>query len=125
MLPRICVLVLIAVLASCRPEIDEAAPAPRTAAPQSPRDKAELRRKAALALWMQGKREEALAEVAAALDLAPDFAELHMMRGQLFEELQKPAEARVAIERALELDPKHVSARLTLARLLVRAENLD
>ncbi|MFN0007258.1 MAG: tetratricopeptide repeat protein [Planctomycetota bacterium] len=116
---------LLAGLVSCRPERAEDAQTPGQPTAQGASDSADLHRKAALALWMQGKREEALAEIAVALETAPDLAEAHMMRGQLLEELQKPAEARSAIERALQIDPKHVSARLTLARLLVREENLD
>jgi len=85
----------------------------------------DLRRNVALALWGQGKRDEALAEIEAVIARTPDFAMAHMTHGQLLEELGRPDEARHAFESALEIDPRYVEARLTLARLLVRAGDLE
>jgi tetratricopeptide (TPR) repeat protein len=64
-----------------------------------------------------GRSSEALKTVEQGLAVAPRSAELHLARGRLLMEGGDAAGARVALERARELDPQHAPTRVALADL--------
>ena len=64
--------------------------------------------------------EEALAELEAALAINPSVAIWHAQRGYLLEELDRPADAVPAYERALELEPGDPDVAMALAVALTR-----
>lgn len=72
-------------------------------------------------LVSDGRIREANDLVSAALAKHPDSASLHEIEGLLLVRLDRDAEARVAFEKSLALDPKHSRARAGLAALRVRA----
>ena len=55
----------------------------------------------------------------------PDAAMLHFFRGALLREMRRPAEARVALVRALEIDWELVLPRIELAILLVECDEIE
>ncbi len=61
-----------------------------------------------------GQGERALS---CALGLRPDYPDFHFRRARLLTRLQKRAEARRALDRALELNPRYTAARLERALL--------
>lgn len=72
-------------------------------------------------LYMQEDRpDEALAEFVAALLVNPQSGETHAAIGQLHSRYDRYQEAVEASQRAIALDPGHVSARYTLATALRR-----
>ncbi|MEB2286375.1 MAG: tetratricopeptide repeat protein [Myxococcales bacterium] len=79
-----------------------------------------------LAMWLQqrGRGPEALAELAAALRLEPDDAEVHGDIGVVLASLGRSAEARRHLERALALAPASPLAHNNLANALAAAGDL-
>ena len=68
---------------------------------------AKARYNLAFALVRQGRREEALAQLGAATELAPGHFEAWGFRGKLLGEAGRPAESLEACRRALALQPAH------------------
>jgi Flp pilus assembly protein TadD len=62
-------------------------------------------------------RQAALREIELALELNPEDAESHNLRGNILVELGRPQEAAQAYRRALEIDPLNSSALLNLQAL--------
>jgi tetratricopeptide (TPR) repeat protein len=71
----------------------------------------------ALTLSKSGRRNDALAQLDAGLDLDPNNAELHYLRGVVLLREGRAGEATDAFERAVSIDPEHDDARHNLARL--------
>ena len=71
----------------------------------------------ALALSALGDAQSALYELRVGLRHAPEHVGLHYLRGVVLLRLNKPAEARVWFESALQLDPEHADARHNLRQL--------
>jgi tetratricopeptide (TPR) repeat protein len=70
--------------------------------------------------------DDALDEIAAALELTPDDAELHLLRGVVHEAMDRPQEAVESFRRAWTLDPDHpVKAYLFASRLRAQDERAD
>ena len=65
----------------------------------------------------QGKYEQALGEIDAALHLAPDSQGTHNLRGQILSKLGRKAEARTSYERALALARQEPERRFLTQRL--------
>lgn len=61
--------------------------------------------------------EKALAECDAALEIEPDLAEAHNLRGMILEELGKPLQAIAAYKEALDTDPDYAEAQENLSGL--------
>jgi len=55
----------------------------------------------------------------------PDAARLHFFRGALLREMRRPADARAALLRALEIDRELVVARIELATVLIDCDEID
>jgi len=73
-------------------------------------------------LWLQGRREEGMARVSAAVDAAPDAAGTHLL-ASMYADLGMAAEEMAALEKALELDPEYAPAMIDHAvRLAERGE---
>ena len=69
--------------------------------------------------------EEILATTAKALELEPDLAEAHAARGVALADGHRHAEAEIAFERALALDPNSYEANFAFARYSVTEGKLD
>lgn len=69
------------------------------------------------ALVQRGPPEQALETLRALERIAPDDARIQRGYGIVYERIEKPAEARAAYARFLELDPKHPDARIIRRRL--------
>ena len=67
-----------------------------------------------------GRLDEALTDTRAALDAGLDSVELHNNHGNLLLDLDRPAEAMAAFERALALDPEQPVVRANLERARAR-----
>ena len=98
----------------------EAVETARTWVADAPGD-ADARRWLAIALAQSGDVEAALAEIQAAIDRAPDNAELHLVQGSLLLGQRQAGPARAALEKATELDPNQLpsyflQAQVALAR---------
>jgi tetratricopeptide (TPR) repeat protein len=76
---------------------------------------------AAVALWRERRREEAIKLMDQALRLKPDFAEALCMGGYMLSECGKPDSAMRFYLRALELDASLVVAHVNLGKLLFGA----
>jgi Flp pilus assembly protein TadD len=80
------------------------------------------------ALIQQGRLEQALASLNAAVALAPELAGAHYDRGVVLAMLERPAEALPSFEAAIAIDPKvavaHASRGLALSSLLRREDAL-
>jgi tetratricopeptide (TPR) repeat protein len=76
---------------------------------------------AAIALWREGRRDEAVKVMDEALRQRPDFAEALCMGGYMLSECGKPEPAMRFYRRALELDASLVVAHLNLGKLLFAA----
>ena len=76
---------------------------------------------AAVALWREQRRDEAIKLMDEALQLKPDFADALCMGGYMLSECGKPQSAMRFYRRALELDASLVVARLNLGKLLFSA----
>jgi tetratricopeptide (TPR) repeat protein len=71
-----------------------------------------------------GRLEEALAHYRNALLLAPDNAETNSVYGLMLLHLNRVDEAAAALKRAIDIDPLHPAARMNLAELYVRQEDI-
>lgn len=69
--------------------------------------------------------QKAIAEFERVADLEPDEAGNHVELGRLYQMVGKPAVAERALRRALELDPGHSEAEVTLAYLLLESGNFN
>jgi tetratricopeptide (TPR) repeat protein len=67
-----------------------------------------------------GDLDTAVRAIDAALELAPDYADLHFRRGCLMLARQQRAPARVSFDQALRINPKYVAAQLERALLDAR-----
>src|SRR5262249_60096640 len=67
-----------------------------------------------------GELEGAAAARARALEVRPTHADLHYRRACLLLLLKRPGEARSALDRALEINPRYVAARIERAQLDAR-----
>jgi len=84
-----------------------------------------LHRRLAIVLNLEGRPAEALVEVDLALAADPDDAFALHVRGIALEALGRTDEARAAFERSLALVPEDANVRMRLARLYLRAGDLD
>lgn len=66
---------------------------------------------------INGRIEEAVTGLEAAIELAPDMAEAHEGLGMAYESAERPDEALAAYERALELNPSMFLSDLAVQRL--------
>jgi len=64
-----------------------------------------------------GNLEMAAASLACALEVRPTHADLHYRRACVLLQLKRAGEARVALDRALEINPRYVAARIERAQL--------
>jgi tetratricopeptide (TPR) repeat protein len=76
---------------------------------------------AAIALWRESRRDEAVKLMDEALRLRPDFADALCMGGYMLSESGKPEPAMRFYRRALELDASLVVAHLNFGKLLFAA----
>jgi len=77
----------------------------------------------ATALSKLGRYEEALADAAWAISIAPGDSEVWRGQAYVFCELNRYAEAQRALDHALALDPRNVKALVELAQVLATLEN--
>lgn len=78
-----------------------------------------------LLAWQEMKVEEALAHFEKAQVASPQMPGMHLQLGRVYVALRRPADARLAFARALEIDPESVEAHLGLALLLYRAREFE
>jgi tetratricopeptide (TPR) repeat protein len=76
---------------------------------------------AAVALWRERRRDEAITLMDKALRLKPDFADALCMGGYMLSECGKPEPAMIFYRRALELDASLVVAHVNCGKLLFAA----
>lgn len=69
----------------------------------------------AVALHLEGKRQEALEELQGAVNAGEDSPEVHSAKGHLLYELNQFEEAANSYQRLLELVPNHPTANFNLA----------
>lgn len=85
---------------------------------------ADAQRWLAVALAQSGDVEAAFAHLDEAIALAPDDAELHLVRGSLLLAGRQAAPAQAALERATELDPNRLPAYFLQAQLALARGDL-
>jgi tetratricopeptide (TPR) repeat protein len=95
----------------------------RAAANEAPRE-ADALYAAAVTLWREQQRDEAIKLMDEALRLKPDFAEALCMGGYMLSECGQPQSAMRFYRRALELDASLVVGHVNLGKLLFAAERL-
>src|SRR5580698_8972524 len=71
----------------------------------------------AITLWREGRRDEAIQLMDAALRLKPDFADALCMGAFMLNECGKPDSAMRFYRRALEIDASLVAGHLNLGKL--------
>ncbi|MGE0713488.1 MAG: protein kinase [Planctomycetota bacterium] len=76
------------------------------------------------ARWLQSDLEGTLSDARELTTLAPKLADGHDFLGKALEELERPEEARAALDRALELDRGRADARMRRVRLRFRRKDL-
>ena len=108
---RAFLLIALLVLAGCRPGAQE------TIDPE-----VALLLREAQTLSERGNDAAALALADSAASLAPDLPEVHFLRGRLYTQLARPAEAQQAYEQVLTLDAKYQGAHLNLGNTALRQE---
>ncbi len=81
--------------------------------------------KLALAKYHDGKPAAAIESLRNALAIDERFAEAHYLMGLCFDSLKQPAQARVALHRALQLSPALLEAREGLADLYRRTSRTE
>jgi tetratricopeptide (TPR) repeat protein len=91
-----------------------------TAAHEAPRQADALYARA-VTLWREGRRDEAIKLMDAALGLKPDFADALCMGGYMLSECGRPEPAMRFYRRALELDASLVTGHINLGKLLFAA----
>ena len=75
----------------------------------------------AITLWREGRRDEAITLMDAALRIKPDFADALCMGAYMLGECDKPQSAMRFYRRALELDASLVVGHINLGKLLFAA----
>ena len=90
----------------------------------SPSD-AQAHRWLAVALSQAGEHAAALESIDQALALAPDEADLHLVRGSLLLGVRRPDEAQAALAQASGLDPNQLGAYLLRAQLALSRGDVD
>jgi tetratricopeptide (TPR) repeat protein len=73
----------------------------------------------------EGKLDEAIAEMEAAVTLKPSFADLRFGLGSLLIDAKRYDEAKTHFHHALEINPKFFKAKLTLARVMYLSGKRD
>jgi tetratricopeptide (TPR) repeat protein len=86
---------------------------------------AEAHRQLGEILILQGRDDEALAELLVATWLDPKDARAHAAAGQVYARMTRSADAVDALARALALDPRLREARYTLGTMLMRVGKAD
>ena len=86
---------------------------------------AEAHRQLGEILILQGRDDEALAELLVAAWLDPKDARAHAAAGQVYARMTRYADAVDALARALALDPRLREARYTLGTMLIRVGRAD
>jgi tetratricopeptide (TPR) repeat protein len=76
----------------------------------------------AVTLWREGRRDEAIKLMDAALGLKPDFADALCMGGYMLSECGQPQSAMRFYRRAIELDASLVIGHINLGKLLFAAD---
>ena len=82
------------------------------------------RRNLIRALFAAGEHAAVIAETIEAIQLAPDDAELHFMRGTAFNALTRPLEAREALTISIALNPDFAPAWLNLGNAFMDVDDL-
>ncbi len=88
-------------------------------------DDPEARRHYSEALWQQGAKPQAIAELETAVRLAGEDAELRVRLAQMYLEQGQDRRARQNAELALDLNPKLASAWATRGRVMRATDQLD
>ncbi len=78
-----------------------------------------------IVLQRQGKRQESIDALQAAMEISPRSPEILVNLGNVYKESGNPAIAVRNYRRALTLDPQHVMAHVNLANCLVDLDELD
>ena len=107
-----------------RGAIAEAVEAARAWTGEAPGD-AQAHRWLAVALSQSGEHGAALEHIDQAIALAPDEAELHLVRGSLLLGVRRPDEAQAALSQATGLDPNQLGAYLLQAQLALSRGDAD
>ncbi len=84
-----------------------------------------LRERLAASYARDKRHKEALAELDALVQAAPEEARYHFQRALVLRSLEKPKKARRAVERAHEIDPGNLVYHLALVDILARDDEHD
>ena len=91
-------------------------------APIASADEADAHYRIAKTLRDQGRYEEALAEIDAAVRLRPSYAQGHITRGSILRRMGRDEDALEAFERGIELEPKDGRAYGLAGAVLLRLD---
>src|SRR4029079_8700550 len=72
-----------------------------------------------------GQHRDAAALLIRAIDAAPRVAEMHYELGRAMRALQEPARAVTCFRNAIDLDARHLDARIDLASVLLALGSMD